>query len=108
MLHLTADSFESRIYDAALPVIVMFYADWCSKCAMMKPVAESLEKKHNGKIIFYKVNIDESVSLAKQYQIEIVPTFVFFKDGQIEAAFGGIIDETVFEQRTKKIFHIFK
>jgi len=104
MLHLTANNFASETASTVSPVIVMFYADWCSKCAMMKPIAESMERKYRSQIKFCKIDIDESVSLAETFTANVVPTFVFFKNGQIEAVFSGIIEETIFEQRIKKIF----
>lgn len=104
MLHLTANNFASETASTNFLVIVMFYANWCSKCAMMKPIAESMERKYRSQIKFCKVDIDESPSLSNTYEIDIIPTFVFLKNGQIEASFCGIIDETVFEQRIKKIF----
>ena len=44
MIHLTASNFEIEARDSDLPVVVMFYAVWCGKCAMMKPVVEQMEK----------------------------------------------------------------
>ena len=38
MLHLNKDSFSAALDASPLPAVVMFYANWCSKCAMMKPV----------------------------------------------------------------------
>ena len=104
MLHLTANNFDSEISASSGPVIIMFYANWCNKCAMMKPVAEEMEKNYRSQIKFGKVDTEEFPILAERYQIEIVPTFIFFENGQIEAAFSGIIDEQVFKARIKKIF----
>lgn len=104
MLHLTANNFDSEISASSNPVIIMFYANWCSKCSMMKPVAEEMEKKYRSQIKFGKVDVEESPALAMQYETAIVPTFVFFENNQIQAIFSGIVDETVFENRLKKIF----
>lgn len=103
MLQLTAQNFDSEIHGSSL-VIVMFYANWCSKCAIMKPVYESLEKKYRSQIKFCSLDIERFPVLAQTYETEIVPMFVFFKSGQIEAAFAGILDETVFNNRLQKIF----
>ena len=46
MLHLTARNFETEVKKSTLPTVVMFYAIWCGKCAMMKPVMEHLEEKY--------------------------------------------------------------
>ena len=70
MLHLTAKNFQIEVKDTSLPVVVMFYAIWCGKCAMMKPVVEDLEKKYAGKIKFCEVEIEESAVLAAEYAPE--------------------------------------
>lgn len=81
----------------------MFYADWCGKCAMMKPVFEDIEKNHLGRIKFYEVEVDESPALAEKYQADIVPTFLFLKDKTLLATLQGIIPQNTFEQRIKKL-----
>lgn len=103
MLQLTASNFQTEVKSTSQPVVVLFYASWCNKCAMMRPVVEDMEKKYH-QIKFCKVDIETSSALAQRYKTDIVPTFVFFLNGQIQASFSGIIDEEVFEQRIKKIF----
>lgn len=104
MLHLTAKNFDTEVKHESLPVVVMFYAVWCGKCAMMKPIAEDAEKKYRRKIKFCEVEIEESELLAAEYDTEIVPTFICFKEGRIVGAMRGIIDEDVFYERIQKIF----
>nr|WP_307998162.1 thioredoxin domain-containing protein [uncultured Merdimonas sp.] len=104
MRHLTTDSFDQVIRDSSLPVVVMFYASWCSKCAMMKPVAEDLEAEFLDQILFCEVDVDESDILAGEYAGEVVPAFVCFQDGTCLGSMSGIIGETLLKQRLQKIF----
>lgn len=103
MLHLTDRNFESETTNTRLPAIIMFYADWCGKCAMMKPVFEDIEKKYLGKIKFYEVEIDESPDTAARYETDIVPTFLFIKNQTHLATLQGIIPQATFEQRIQKL-----
>ena len=82
----------------------MFYAVWCGKCAMMKPIVEEIERKYRGRIRFCEVEIDESPLLAADYDADTVPTYVFFRNGKFLGSMQGIIDEDVFERRLQKIF----
>lgn len=104
MQHLTSKNFSAETQRGPLPVVVMFYAVWCGKCAMMKPVVEEIEKKYRGRIKFCEVEIDESPLLAARYEADIVPTFVFFQGGRFQGNMHGIIDEHTFERRLQKIF----
>ena len=58
MLHLTAKNFTEEIEKSSLPVVVMFYAAWCGKCAMMKPLVEDIEAKYRRRILFCETEID--------------------------------------------------
>lgn len=104
MLHLTQDSFDQTIRDSSLPVVVMFYAGWCSKCAMMKPVALDLETEFQNRILFCEVDVDESSEIADQYAGDLVPAFVCFQNGVCLGSMSGIIEETLLKQRIQKIF----
>lgn len=104
MLHLTVKNFEIETKQNQIPTVVMFYAVWCGKCAMMKPVFEDIEKEYSHKIKFCEVEIEESPLLAAEYNADIVPSFVFFKERQIVGMMQGIVDQSVFESRMLKIF----
>ena len=62
--------------------VVDFSATWCGPCKMLSPVLEDLAGDMEGKVNFIKVDIDQSLDLASEYQISSVPTMVIFKDSQ--------------------------
>ena len=103
MIHLTARNFVIEAKRCRGPVVVMFYAVWCGKCAMMKPVVEELERRYYDRIKFCKVEIEESAVLAAEYGADIVPTFVTFKAGEVFSFMQGVIQEDVFEERVREL-----
>ena len=105
MISLTINNFKIEAENSRGIVVVMFFADWCGKCSMMKPVVEDVARKYDGKIKFCKVNIEESPQLAEQYAATIVPTFVIFKDGEVEMYMQGLLDEYIFEQRIRELLY---
>ena len=123
MLHLTTQNFDicrmnhwqfsSDTPAKAEPehptlAVVMFYAIWCGKCAMMRPIIEDLEKKYqkkySGSIRFFEVETTESGLLAAEYQTDLLPTFLFFKDQELIAVMQGMISQNDFDARLQKIF----
>ena len=70
MKHVTTANFPAVIHNSGVPVVVMFYASWCTKCAMMKPIAEEISGKYHAQYLFIEVDIDESPLLAKTYTDE--------------------------------------
>ena len=103
MIHLTARNFLIEAKRCRGPAVVMFYAVWCGKCAMMKPVAEHMERRYYDRIKFCEVEIEESAVLAAEYGVNVVPTFVCFKDGEVFSIMQGVIQEDVFEERIKEL-----
>lgn len=75
------------------PALVDFYASWCGPCKLLTPVLERVLQPGTG-IKLIKVNIDEAVELATEYNVTSVPTVSLFdKDGKHVKSFVGARDE---------------
>lgn len=77
------NSFKSEVLDAAEPVVVDFWADWCGPCKMIAPSLDEIATEMNGKIKVAKLNIDENPALAAQYGVRSIPTLMLFKGGEV-------------------------
>lgn len=76
-------------YKGTKPCIVDFYADWCRPCKMMNPILEKLAKEYEGKIIVYKINIDNNKDIANAFAINSIPFFLFCPlNGQPQSSMG--------------------
>jgi len=64
------------------PVLVDFWASWCPPCKMMQPVVDRMAIKVGDWADVYSVNIDRCPTLAGQYEVSGVPTFIAFADGK--------------------------
>ena len=73
-------------------VLVDFSADWCGPCQMLAPILELLAAQMHDTIQVIKVNVDESQSIAMQYDISSVPTLILFKDGVVKQKVVGLKD----------------
>jgi len=65
------------IYEGNLPCLIDFYADWCPPCKVVEPILKDLAKEYKGKIIIYKVNIDNEKELKTFFRINSIPTYFF-------------------------------
>ncbi len=61
--------------------LVDFFAEWCGPCKMLLPVITEIEEETKGEYNILKVNIDEVSDLAAKYQVQTIPTLIYFKDG---------------------------
>ncbi|RDY27213.1 thioredoxin [Romboutsia weinsteinii] len=89
-----SNEFKSEISDGV--VIVDFFATWCGPCKMLAPVFEDLSSEMEGQSKFFKVDIDQSLDLAREYQVTTVPTMIIFKDGEkVDSLVGFIPKENI-------------
>ncbi len=89
-IKLTADNFEAEVIKSDVPVLVDFWATWCGPCQMVAPIVAEIAEENTGKLKVGKVNIDEEIMLANAFQIQVIPTLVAFKDGQIVGTLKGV------------------
>ncbi|XP_039053263.1 thioredoxin H1-like isoform X2 [Hibiscus syriacus] len=74
-------------------VVVDFTASWCGPCRFMAPILSDLAKKMP-QVLFLKVDVDELPSVAQDWAIEAMPTFIFLKGGSIvDKVMGARKDE---------------
>ena len=69
----------------------------------MYPVGERIASLYQGKWIFYKIDIDISKEIAEYIGIEIVPTFVVYRDGKICGYTTGVLPEETLEERIREM-----
>lgn len=79
----TAENFKSLVIDSEKVSIIDFWAPWCGYCVRMAPVFEALAEEMGAEVNFVKVNTDEQMELARMFRIEVLPTFVIVKNGEI-------------------------
>lgn len=77
---------------------VDFSAVWCGPCKMLGPVFEKISEKYEGKINFYKVDVDEAPNLCQKLGIMSVPAVFVFKDGNPVANSVGFVPEAQLEE----------
>ena len=69
--------------------MVDFWAEWCGPCKQMLKFVDELANDYAGVANICKLNVDEEAELAEQYQIQSVPTIIFFKNGEIIQKISG-------------------
>ena len=90
----TDENFQAEVIESDIPVLVDIYADWCGPCKMMAPLVEQLADEYEGRIKIGKLNGEEQADTAAAYDVMSVPTFLFFKGGEVvDTATGGMTKE---------------
>ena len=100
VLELNVSSFDSTIQGNNL-VLVDFWAEWCGPCRAMHPVFERMAKKYPA-IKFARVNVDQAQPVAQRFQVQAIPTFIMFKNGEVVDRMMGAVGEPGIHMIAKK------
>jgi thioredoxin 1 len=92
-IHVTDSAFEQTVLKSSLPVIVDFWAPWCSPCKMVAPILDKLAREYDGKLVVAKVNTDENPEWMMKYGVQGIPTMLFVAGGKIVHRQVGAVPE---------------
>jgi thioredoxin 1 len=81
-------------------VVVQFSAEWCGPCKAVKPQIQKLAEKYK-ELTFLYVDVDNEqlANCSDGRDVRGVPTFKFFKEGELLESFSGAnaakVEETI-------------
>ena len=83
-------NFETEVLTSQQPVLVDFWAEWCSPCRMLAPVIDSLAEEYKGRVKVGKLDTDSNRNTAMRFSINAIPTVLVFKGGQLVQRIQGL------------------
>ena len=94
IVSVTDSSFENDVLKSGNPVLVDFWAEWCTPCKMIAPVLEEIAQEYNGRVKVAKINIDQNQDTPRKYAVRGIPTLMLFKNGAVEATKVGAVSKS--------------
>ena len=82
-------AFDALRTAVTLPVLVDFWAEWCSPCKMLAPQLEKVAEQEAGTALIVKVDTEAVPSVAARYHIRSIPTLVILDNGNELARQSG-------------------
>lgn len=78
------DSNIQEIINANSNVVVKYYADWCGSCKLFAPKYRRMsENEQFADVVFLDINAEENPEARKLAQVDNLPFFATFKNGQL-------------------------
>ncbi|MBN2086590.1 MAG: thioredoxin [Anaerolineales bacterium] len=93
-IHVTDADFQAKVLQSPLPVIVDFWATWCSPCRAIAPALERIAVEHAGHLTIVKVDVDENPAYAQQFGVQGIPTLLMIHQGKEVSRVVGALPET--------------
>ena len=91
---ITVDSFNTEVINSDKLTVVDFYATWCGPCRKLSPILEEVETELNDRVNFAKIDTDDNIDAAKEYQVSGLPTLLVFKNGEVVERMVGPVSYT--------------
>lgn len=88
IVHLSTASFDEVVNSAAKPILVDFWAEWCSPCKLIAPILAEIATEQPG-ITIAKLNVDEHPDIAMRYNVMSIPTLIVFAGGEVRKRLVG-------------------
>jgi thiol-disulfide isomerase/thioredoxin len=89
LLEIKTEEELNRFLNENKRLTALFIANWCPFCRSFRPIFESeIEKLKSWKSITVILD-DDSNPLWDLYDVEVVPTVIYFQNGKIEHRLNG-------------------
>lgn len=96
------NNFQEVVLKSNVPVIVDFWAEWCTPCKKLEPILEEIERTYNGKVRVARLNVEENPKTAATYAIRSIPALIIFYRGEPADTIIGLHPKAYIEKLLRR------
>ncbi len=82
-------NFGAEVLRSKQPVLVEFWTPWSRPCQVLESILQDIARSWAGKARVVRVNADDSLDLSLLYDIQSIPTLIYFLDGKARVRIVG-------------------
>ena len=94
IVHIEGDNWETEVVQAAVPVLVDFWAEWCGPCRAIAPILDEVSAELDGKLKIVKVDVDKNPQIAGNFAVRSIPTLLIMKGGAVQEQMVGALSKS--------------
>ncbi|NCC75644.1 MAG: thioredoxin [Clostridia bacterium] len=91
--HVGIADFAAYMQETKEPILIDFWAEWCSPCRLSAPVIEEMAKTYDGRARIVKINTDYAGPIAQSFGVNGIPHFSVVKDSTVVDELTGYSEE---------------
>lgn len=103
VLEVNDNSFETEVIRNEKPVLVDFWAPWCSPCMIISQIVEELAAHFGDKVKFTKCNVDKNPQMPIKYGVQAIPNLMFFKNGSVADQIVGVEHKKILKKVIERL-----
>jgi thioredoxin len=76
-----AREWDQEMAGSEVPVLVDFWAEWCTPCHKLSPILERIAEERAGQIKVLKLDTEANPEVVIEHEVRSAPTLVLFVSG---------------------------
>lgn len=103
---LTDIDFFQEVEKSNIPYLVYFWAIWSPNCIVITRYLEEIDKKYPDRLKIGKVNVDNEIKTANEFDIQNIPTILIFEHGEVKERIIGTISKELLIKKLNRYLGI--
>ncbi|MFH0798261.1 MAG: thioredoxin family protein [Candidatus Woesearchaeota archaeon] len=102
-VELNKNNFKAEVLESKVLVMVDFYSPNCGACIDAKPYVEAYAEEYKGRMKVGAYNVRKDHTIPNMYNIEYVPTFIFYHNGKEVDRIVGFDDDNALRKKIEQV-----
>jgi thioredoxin 1 len=98
LTEVTDAQFHEVVLRSTKPVLVDYWADWCTPCKVIDPILSELAAAFGDRMKFVKMDTNRNQIVPTNYRVHGLPTIHIFIDGELVKCFQGAKSKSVLKK----------
>jgi thioredoxin 1 len=96
---LTDFNFQREVIESSVLTLVVFETDWCGACHIIEPILDGLAIEFDRELKIGRFDFDDNRLIPRLFGVYVLPTLLFFKNGQLIDLIVGAVSKRKLESR---------